>query len=75
MQEQSLLEQAKAYDGRKFSRFTEITDDLIELAIAWAADEVKDSAVRQVIANGSQCYPTLARALREAVRRGKLKRG
>jgi hypothetical protein len=73
----TLLEQAKNFPNRRLNRKgIEITNEVIELAFAWLKDEVKDVEVRRVLANDTgllqQSYPTIARALKQAYKDGKL---
>lgn len=70
-----LLEKAKAVKAIK-AKGTDITADLIGLAIAWAKDEVTFTQVNVAI-NGSKdstmsSYIHLSRALRQAIRNGQL---
>lgn len=72
----TLLEKAKAAKPPKSRNFG-ITDEHIDLAIAWAKGEVKYMQVLEALfgeRKGSmQAYVVLARSLREAVKEGKLK--
>ena len=73
----SLVEQAKQIK-QKTHAYCEITDEMIELAIAWMKDEVTGLAVGKVLyPNAKNCQPhamnRLAIFLREGYRKGKLK--
>lgn len=72
----TLLEQAKTNSLNKHSTGLIINDEVIELVFAWLKDEVKDVEVRRVLSKQShnlmQSYPTIARALKQAYRQGKL---
>lgn len=61
----TLLDKAKAYDGRSKTSL-EITDEVVELALAWMSGEIKDIAARIALNQGNQIYPTIARALKRA---------
>ena len=69
MKTQSLLQKAKAIHNRRSLRA--ITDEQIELAVAWARDEISYMQVHQVIGkrDGMAAYTLLARALREHIKR------
>lgn len=75
----SLLDDAKAYDAQSKGRANQpITDEVIDLVFAWLKGDIKDIALRNVLAKrnsnvySTQSYPTIARALREAYRQGRL---
>lgn len=68
----TLLEIAKARTPKE-RRNMDITDQHIELAIAWAKDEITYSQVLAALFGNNkgtmQAYVVLARALREGIRR------
>jgi hypothetical protein len=68
---QSLLDQAKAYTNRDKPHL-DISDEVVELVLAWLKGEIKDISLRNVLQQ-TQAYPTIARALRRAYQQGKLK--
>lgn len=80
MKKQTLLEKAKEVKiERKISKII-ITDEHIELAIAWAKDEIQLSQVSTVLFGeksvgkiGGRTLYWLASALREGIRTGKIK--
>jgi hypothetical protein len=70
----TLLEKAKATPSRE--RKMVVSEEVIELALAWARDEI--SLVQATVAlKGTRgkmtAYVNLARGLREAIRKGILK--
>ena len=70
----TLLEQAKTHPVRHRAE-RKITKEHIELAIAWARDEITYSQLKHVLGfqsgnnNSTQVYLFLAMALREAVKK------
>lgn len=70
----SLLENAKNKVPPKNARWVDITSDEIELALAWARDEVTLSDASRAWLqkvnkkHGMNIYVTLARSLKEAIK-------
>lgn len=73
----SLLDDASKHN-KKQRTGVNITKQHIELALAWAEDEISlasvTSALKSKNTGGMQAYVTLARALKEAYKRGILHR-
>ena len=71
----TLLELAKEHKTKKINR-ADATDEEIDLAIAWAKDELQAKQIAYVLnidPNLGSFYLQMSLFLREAVRRGKLK--
>ncbi len=80
MEKETLLEKAKKIIIRESLPKREITDEQIELAIAWAIDEIKLSQFSQVMWGenahkgvGGKALYTIAVFLRAGIKKGKLK--
>jgi hypothetical protein len=74
---QTLLQKALSVETRKNNK-NEITDEIIELCVAWANDKVTYKQVQVALYGAPKqgqmtVYVTLAMGLREAIRRGLLK--
>lgn len=75
----SMLEQALSHSKPR-SHKGQVSDELVELALAWAKDEISYTQAQYAYnkskgiegTGGMTAYVALARALREAVKRGKL---
>jgi hypothetical protein len=70
----TLLEKAKATPNR--NRKLQVPDEVIELALAWARDEITLAQATTALKGARDKmtgYVDLARGLREAVRKGILK--
>ena len=66
----TLLEKAKQYKFRD-GRSSSVSDEAVELALAWAMDEIQLRQVGSVLSSKSNAgtYSFLAQALREAFRK------
>lgn len=70
---QTLLEQALALP-RRVSYRTRITDEMMELSLAWGRGEVTYTQAQKAIGKGnSTVYPLLAQGLRLAMEQGVLR--
>lgn len=69
MRRKSLLEKAKSEKVKKRPHI-EITDEHVELALAWARDEIGMRQAARAIGAGGNIYSFLAHALARYVRDG-----
>jgi hypothetical protein len=71
----TLLEKARTYSGKKHHAQARYTSEEIELAVAWANDELRYVQIANVLntpPTSGNTYRWVALRLREAVRRGRL---
>ena len=73
MKKTTLLQKAKEVKGGR-NKFPKVSDEEIEIAVAWMKSEITFTQLKGVInKKGSNLYNFLATRLKEAHRRGKIK--